>query len=263
MASVIHTCHTRDHVEYIGLAAEEIERFATLVDNADHDAAVPTCPDWKVSDLVEHAGSIHRWAAHMVANRSPKRASFRDVSLDMPASTDEYGAWIRGGCAVLVDACKGADPDDAMWAWGADQHVRFWPRRMLLETAIHRADLAFACGADPASGEATAVDGIDELLDNIPSASYFAPNVDLLRGAGDTLCFSATDTATSWRVTLEPDHFSWEHDGAGETDADVVVRAPAPELLLLLYGRRSLDSSSSTVEGKTALFDRWLTNSAL
>src|SRR5205807_1693289 len=147
---------------------------------------VPTCPGWTVHDLVDHAGSIHRWAAHMVGARSPKRASFRDVDLAKPASDDGLAAWLRDGASVLTDASKNADPDDAMWAWGADQHVRFWPRRMLFETAIHRADLALAVGATPATGAASAVDGIDELLDNIPSASYFAPGVDELRGAGET-----------------------------------------------------------------------------
>jgi uncharacterized protein (TIGR03083 family) len=260
MAPAVHTCHTRDHAEYIALAADEIERFATLVDGADPDATVPTCPEWQVRDLVEHLGSIHRWAAHMVAIRSPKRASFRDIELATPASTDEYGAWIRAGRGVFVDACKGADPDAGMWAWGADQHVRFWSRRMLLETAIHRADLAFACGADPASGAATAVDGIDELLDNLPSASYFAPNVDRLRGDGETLRFEAADADTSWRVTLEPDRYLWDHDGTG---ADVVVRGRVPELFLLLYRRRSVEDAGVSVEGDATLFDRWLADASL
>jgi hypothetical protein len=25
-----------------------------------------------------------------------------------------------------------------MWAWGPDKHARFWSRRMLHETAVHR-----------------------------------------------------------------------------------------------------------------------------
>jgi uncharacterized protein (TIGR03083 family) len=172
----------------------------------------------------------------------------------------DLGPWLRDGGGMLVDACKGADPDDGMWAWGADQHVRVWPRRMLLETAVHRADLALSMRAAPTSGAATAVDGIDELLDNIPSASYFAPKVDELRGAGETLCFLASDSGTSWRITLEPDRFWWEHDGIG---ADVVVRAPAAELLLLLYGRRHPDSQPISVDGDRALLDRWLDRSAL
>ena len=27
-----------------------------------------------------------------------------------------------------------------MWAWGPDKHARFWPRRLLHETAVHRGD---------------------------------------------------------------------------------------------------------------------------
>src|SRR5205814_1893884 len=86
------------------------------------------------------------------------------------------------------------------------------------------------------------VDGIDELLDNLPSAAYFAPKVAELRGAGETLCVSATDTGTSWRITLEPERFWWEHDGAG---ADTVVRGAAPDLLLMLYGRLPSPATSA------------------
>src|SRR5438876_4827024 len=162
---MVHTCHTRDHLKYCALVADEIERFAALVDGADPAAEVPTCPGWTAQALIEHTGSIHRWAAHMVANRSPERVSAKTIDLAVPAAPDGLAAWVRDGVATLTDACKAADPDDEMWAWGADQHVRFWSRRMLLETAVHRADLAFATGASPESGAATAVDGIDELLD--------------------------------------------------------------------------------------------------
>ena len=260
MGAVCHTCHTRDHLEYCALVADEIERFASLTEGADPGAQVPTCPEWTVRELVEHAGSIHRWAAHMVANRSPQRASFREVDRAIPASPEGLPAWLREGAAILVDACKGADPDDEMWAWGADQHVRFWSRRMLLETAVHRADLAFATKSRFDAGSATAIDGVDELLDNLPSAAYFAPKVDDLRGAGETLCFAASDTGTSWRVTLEPDRFWWEHDGIG---ADVTVRAGPLELLLVLYGRRPVSGPAVAVEGDRDLLARWLDNSAL
>ena len=257
---MVHTCHTRDHLEYCALVADEIERFAVLVDRADPAAGVPTCPGWTATDLITHMGTIHRWAGHMVANRSPERVSAKTIDLAIPTAPDGLAPWVRDGAAILVDALKNADPDDAMWAWGADQHVRFWSRRMLLETAVHRADLALTVGTEPDSAAATAVDGIDELLDNLPTAAYFAPKVDQLRGAGETLCIAATDTGTSWRIALEPDRFWWEHDGVG---ADAVVRGAASELLLLLYGRRPLDAAAITVDGDRDLVARWLEHSSL
>src|SRR5436190_7338992 len=101
---MVHACHTRDHLEYCALVADEIERFAALVDTADPAAEVPTCPGWTAQALIEHAGSIHRWAAHMVANRSPKRVSPKVVDLAIPAAPDGLGAWVRDGAAILADA---------------------------------------------------------------------------------------------------------------------------------------------------------------
>lgn len=40
----------------------EGEPLAATVAGADLDAAVPTCPQWVLRDLVRHVGMVHRWA---------------------------------------------------------------------------------------------------------------------------------------------------------------------------------------------------------
>ena len=69
----------------------------------------------------------------------------------------------RGG---FVEAPP-ADPGSSMWAWGADQHARFWSRRQLHETLVHRCDLELAQSGRPSVPAHLAADTIDEFLDNL------------------------------------------------------------------------------------------------
>ena len=136
---------------------------------------VPTCPDWSLADLVRHTGTVHRWATRMVRDLAPQRLDPRSLDLGLPDDEAGYADWLASGARELVTTFGAADPDAAMWAWGADQHVRFWPRRMVHETTVHRADAELASGVQPRIDPATAADGIDELLDNLPTAAYFRP----------------------------------------------------------------------------------------
>ena len=210
-------------------------------------------------DLAEHLGSVHRWAGHMVRNLSPERVPSRTLDLGMPADDAGIPTWLVAGNEALLDTFRAADPDAAMWAWGADQHARFWPRRMLHETTVHRADAELAGGRDPAIDATVAVDGIDELLDNLPSATYFAPNVAELKGDGDSIALVADEAA--WTIHLVADGFTWSHDAVADPSAR--VSGDAGDLLLLLYSRRDLDDRRITIDGDADLLARWLTNSAL
>ena len=116
-----------------------------------------------------------------------------------------------------------------MWAWGSDQHARFWPRRMLHETTVHRADAELAGGTDPSVDDAVGIDGVDELLDNLPSAVYFAPNVAELKGDGDTLAIVAGDGDgdSAGRSTSREDGFAWSHDDPDRSVGPRHRRPPA------------------------------------
>ena len=68
-----------------------------------------------------------------------------------------------------------------------------------------------------------AADGVDELLDNLPHAAYFAPERrQELRGDGEVLASGAPTPATAWRITLLPDGSTGRADGH-----DALVEAPA------------------------------------
>jgi uncharacterized protein (TIGR03083 family) len=249
-----------DPASYTRAVGGEIGRMAGAVRGADPAAAVPSCPDWTISQLVRHTGTVHRWAAQMVRDRASERLDPRTVDLALPDDPRSYPDWLAAGLEPLVAAFAAADPDEAMWAWGADQHVRFWPRRMLHETVVHRVDAELAISVSAVLDAATAADGIDELLENLPCAAPFRPRVAELRGAGESIALRSTDGDDRWLIRLAPDGFRWERSTG---DATITVTATTDSLLLLLYGRRALGDVRLDITGDTRVLTRWLESSAL
>jgi len=147
-----------------------------------------------------------------------------------------------------------------MWAWGADQHARFWPRRMLHETTVHRVDADLSVGADPNVDHAVASDAIDELLANLPTARYFRPRVAELTGTGESIALRGTEPGEQWLIVLQPEGWSWSRS-AGE--ATVTATGAVDSLMLFLYGRREKRDSRLAITGAEQVLDFWLERSVL
>jgi uncharacterized protein (TIGR03083 family) len=196
----------------------------------------------------------------MVAAVSQERVSGKDVRLDLPSDKAELPAWLGEVTPALVETFRAADPDAPMWAWGSEKHARFWSRRMLAETVVHGADAAFAAGIDPAIEPGIGIDLIDEFLDNLPHAVYFAPRVAELKGSGETVVFRDPDSGTLWSIRLDPAGFTWSHD---EADANVLVTATPGDLLLFVYGRRKVGDEQIAYEGDRTLLDFWVERSSI
>ena len=143
---------------------------------------------------------------------------------------------------------------------GPDQHVRFWSRRQLHETLVHRTDVELALGRSPAAGPAVAADAIDEFLVNLGAAAYFSPRVSSLRGDGQRLSFRATDEDREWSVTFLPDGFAV---GGPAGSADATLAGPVLTLLLVLYRRLPPDATGMLAAGDRSLIELWRANSAL
>ena len=248
------------HNEHVAALVIEIDSFVAALRDADLATPVPSCPGWDLAELTRHQGRVHRWAEWHVRHLAQERRSSDDLEITVPDDTAALADWLAAGGAQIVDTLQRCDPDAVMWAWGADQHARFWSRRQVHDTLVHRADAQLALGAIPAMNPALAIDAIDELFDNLPSAAYFAPNVANLRGDGETIHLHCTDSDGEWMIRLNADGFSYEHaHGKG----DVAVRGTACDLLLLSYNRYSNTDPRFEIFGDTAVLDRWLTNAAL
>ncbi len=196
---------------------------------------VPSCPGWSVTDLVEHLGTVHRWAAGIVSARDRK-----PVAQPEPAY-DEGGLapWFADGAAALTAALRATEPADSCWTLARPHTVGFWSRRQAHETMVHRVDLADALGAAAPLDPVLAADGVDEA-----AVMFFPRQVRLGREQPLTDALALVDGTTGRRWLLAG-------DGTRPPDVpvDATVTAPAPDLLLLLWRRRSIDDTSAVVDG--------------
>ncbi|WP_367325157.1 maleylpyruvate isomerase family mycothiol-dependent enzyme [Streptomyces sp. HUAS ZL42] len=249
-------------VDHRTAVATETARFVAAVKDADLATAVPSCPGWTLADLVKHTGSVQRWFSALLRARIQEPPRGRDVDLRLPEQEDGYADWLAESVTVAADAFAVTDPNLPMWAWGVDQHARFWARRMLFETLVHRADAELALGLRPGIDRPVAVDGIDEFLVNLPFATFFAPEVANLRGPDKTIRFRTTDGDDSWLVRLRPDGFGLETAHPAADTADATVRGTAADLLLLVYGRLPYEAAALAHEGDEPLLAHWFAHSA-
>ncbi|MFI9100777.1 maleylpyruvate isomerase family mycothiol-dependent enzyme [Streptomyces fildesensis] len=259
--------------------ATETERFVTAVEGADLATPVPSCPGWTLADLVKHTGSVQRWFSVLLRQQVQERPRSRDVELRLPPTDHGYPDWLTASAVEAASAFAATDPDAPMWVWGADHHARFWVRRMLFETLVHRTDAERALDLRPVIDRDLAADGVDEFLTNLPFAAPFAPKVSNLRGDGKTIRFQCTDAKGNgnvsgnvsgsgsgngdWLVRLRPDGFGIDPHPARQTTptADATVRGTAADLLLLLYGRLDRDADIFGIEGDEELLAHWFANS--
>ncbi|POX48424.1 hypothetical protein C3489_27080 [Streptomyces sp. Ru71] len=257
-----HQASAVPQVDHRAAVAAETARFVATISDADLTTAVPSCPGWTLADLVRHTGSVQRWFSVLLRSRIQEPPRTREVDLRLPEREDGYPDWLAESATVAAEAFAATDPDLPMWAWGVDQHARFWARRMLFETLLHRADAELALGLRPAIDRSLAVDGIDEFLVNLPFATPFAPKVAELRGPDRTIRFRTTDGDDAWLVRLRPDGFGLDAAGAAEDTADATVRGTAADLLLLVYGRLPYRAQALAHEGDEDLLTHWFAHSA-
>ena len=244
-----------DHIENCKALTIEVARFANVMSSLALDEDVPTCPGWTVVDLAEHLGVIHRWAEELVRLRSPDRLARESL-----ANRDDVSpAWIESGGRTRVATLLAADPNERMWAWGLDQRVRFWSRRQLHETLVHRMDLDLAAHAIPWAEPAISLDAVDEYLTNIEKVAKNSPERSLLRGHGEKLAFRDGDAGSLWSITLGEDGFSVSNN-EDHFDAELVT-SPI-NLLLVILGRRDLEQEEVEVIGDRSLVEFWLAHSA-
>ncbi|HET9171443.1 MAG TPA: maleylpyruvate isomerase family mycothiol-dependent enzyme [Actinospica sp.] len=259
-------CHALEAPRVLDLITADTARIAALIAEADPGRPVPSCPKWTLADLVEHAGEIHRWATAIVTRLPQQRIDLSPEQVAFPKDAwSTAPEWFAAGGAALVEALGKADLDAPCYAWGGDQHVRFWLRRMLHETAIHRVDaeLAVLGEASPLDA-AVAVDNVDEFLGNVPYTKRFRPAVRELHGDGETIHLHATDLDDSplpgeWLITLEPHGFRWSH---AHVKGAAAVRGTASDLALWINRRKEAGAAGLELLGEEPLLAYWSAKTA-
>ncbi|MCX0242427.1 maleylpyruvate isomerase family mycothiol-dependent enzyme [Streptomyces drozdowiczii] len=244
--------------EHIAALAAEGRLLADAADEAGTGAPVPTCPDWRVRDLLRHTTMVHAWAAAFVREGHTSYVpDGGEPELDGP----ELVAHFRAGHRLLVEALENAPQDVQCWSFlPASSPLAFWARRQAHETTIHRVDAESARGGDLSPvGADHALDGIDELLRGM----HARPKSRVRTETPRTLRVRATDTDTVWTVRLsaEPPVAVREEAPAGTPPVDCELSAPAQTLYLALWNRLPL--TALTVTGDEDLARLWRDNSSI
>ncbi|WP_030708963.1 maleylpyruvate isomerase family mycothiol-dependent enzyme [Streptomyces sp. NRRL F-2580] len=237
--------------EFVKTLAREGELLADVAEQAGTEAPVPTCPGWRVTDLLRHTGSVHRWAAGYVAERRLEPVGFPDA----PELADgELLAWFRQGHADLVRTLTEAPADVQCWTFlptAPPSPLAFWARRQAHETTVHRMDAEAARGVAFSAVEPEfAEDGVDELLTGFharPRSRVRTPEPRVVR-------VRAADTGAAWTVHLSPEPARTVLGDTGEA-ADCELTGEAAWLYAALWNRLPL--AGPGVTGDVALARLW------
>jgi uncharacterized protein (TIGR03083 family) len=228
---------------------EALRRECELILDAgdeDLEVPVPTCPEWRLSDLVEHLGDVFIfWRAQLEAAspEAPAEPSRRGV----PAGSALMD-WFEGTCAELQVTLGDRDPGEPCWNWSGTDLTASWVcRRMALESAVHRYDTEISIDSPTSIDRELAVDGIDEwvsvhLATDVPEA----PEATL----GGVLCLACADDPAAWTVEVAGGRLRWSE---GRGPADAVVVGLASDLYLYCWNRRPLEVLELTGSREVAL----------
>lgn len=239
---------TAGDLELLRVIGEDLAGSAV---EAGMAAPVPSCPGWAVRDLLLHVGTVHRWASTIVGECRTGPA----VESSRPPE-HELVEWYRHGHASLLDTLASAPADVACWSFlPGPSPLRFWIRRQLHETAVHRVDAGLANGETVTFEPDLAADGIDELLVGFLPR----PSSRIRQPVERSVLVQATDAARAWMVVVGPGPPTGHEvtPGSAVPPADCTVRGSATDLYLVLWNRR--DRSGLDLAGDVAVLEAWRT----
>ncbi|MBB4933340.1 uncharacterized protein (TIGR03083 family) [Lipingzhangella halophila] len=238
--------------DYVATLTKSGAALRDAANDAGLRATVPTCPDWTVTDLVVHQGTVHRWAtAHLRGDSDHDTTASHAEGMAAPDPV----SWFSAGLDTLVETLH-ATPDDAeaaVFLRDAPPPRRFWARRQAHETTMHSVDaLSAALGRWPTHSDAKiapdlAADGIDELL-----CGFIPRGKSRLRSAEPyTILVRSDDTGHTWSVRVSQDPVVTTVGESGAPDS--TFSGTAVQLYLTLWNR----ADDAVVEGPTAILEQW------
>jgi uncharacterized protein (TIGR03083 family) len=205
-------------------------QFDTVLRTGNRTAPVPSCPGWSVADLGEHLTDVHRWALGQLIGDEQEPRADADLADRFRAGADELIGALRTRTAET--ACTAIYPPDT---------AATWARRQAHETAIHLWDAQQALGGDPRLQAELATDGVREVVDDLYPRQVRLGRIEPLT---EPVVFAFTD-APSEAVL-------------GDGEPAVRVTGRAEDVLLVLWGRRTIDTVDLTVHGDRGALDRAL-----
>jgi uncharacterized protein (TIGR03083 family) len=210
----------------------------------DRDARVPGCPDWTLTDLLDHVSGVQRFWAAAVRAADPSGPP----RVDDRAPAGDPVTWSAEATRDLLAALADAGPDTPCWAWwgpsGRPLTVGAVARHQVQEAAVHAYDAQETIGSPEPLPAAVAVDGVEEFLAVVLASHGAWP------GRPARLLLSAVE-GPRWTVDLSPSGVTLDPAAAG--DPVVTAHGTASELVLALYER--VPWTSLRVDGDRSVFD--------
>jgi uncharacterized protein (TIGR03083 family) len=242
----------------------EAARAATSLDRAP---AVPSCPEWVVTDLILHLGLVHRGVALVLRDRlqePPASGDPADLGLPpewalwLPPAHAPRDApvpaglvtWFDAGAAALAEQFAATPPAQPVWTWGDDKTAGFWCRMQAIEAAVHRWDAQNALGEPEPIDTGLAADAVEQTFTVMAPARRSWRNAP--QGRGERYLFRRLDGAGEWAVQFGADGIHYPAPGG---PGDVEISGAASDLALFLWQRDVTGKLS--VRGDTSLLDRY------
>jgi uncharacterized protein (TIGR03083 family) len=238
-----------DAIGYRSVVDAESRRFLDVLEHVDLGADVPSCPDWRVADLLWHLAEVHGFWAQIAGRLLQDPSEADDLERPPDAALRAYASSRRD---ELLDALARRSPTDRCWSWSdLGDDVAWVARRQAHEALIHRVDAELAAGVAVSTCDAAlAVDGVDELLRGfvvgVPAWATWTPE-------GTSVALDCTDVGRRFVVELgrmtgsSPDSGRRYDLDAAElledhaATADVEVSGDAWDVDLWLWGRGQLE----------------------
>ena len=248
-----NTAPGMERAAYLSRIAADAALLATAARAAGPAAAIPTCPEWTMRELVLHQGEVHRWAAAVVRDRVAKLSMVADDFLGPLPDDENLVAWFESGAADLIDTLASAPADVQCATFLADppSPVVFWSRRQTHETAMHRVDAESATGTITPFVPEYAADGVDEMLTGFVPRKHTPLHAD----PPVTLAVRLTDSDCDWHLTIS--------EGPAVTvrerrSADCTVSGGASDVYLALWNRQG--TGPLLVDGDPSVLDMFRDN---
>jgi uncharacterized protein (TIGR03083 family) len=212
------------------------------VAQAGPEAAVPSCPDWTVADLVKHLTLTLNWVRQTAPRGETTRPDNSGFAAPADVSWPEALDGLRRELTGTIETLEALDADFPAWNWAPQaKKAGFWHRRMAHEISVHRWDAESAAGQAAPIETKLAADGVSEVLDTwLPAGKRKGPTD--LRGV---VHLTASDAGYEWFIRLRGAGVALLDTGTILDTDDHHPRAgatgTASDLLLTLMGRQRTD----------------------
>lgn len=214
----------------------------------DRTARLPTCPDWTFDDLLNHLGRVYAMVATVLGDETGEPPD-REKLPRRPEGLDPAD-WVRQRLEILLPVLSDIPEDEPRWNFveGPRSPARFWWRRQVHETMVHRVDAELGAGVPVSEPEPEiAVDGIRECL--LIAGLKEVPWEDLPLGHGMTIHLHVADLVDAeWTIATADNGYAEAH-----LKADIAVRGPAWELDRWMWRRGSVIATEDAPEAVRSL----------